>query len=228
MELRRYVAIFRNHALLIIAVVIVALGIGYATTPRTKLYRAEASLYVGPNSISTDTAAATGPLATAQQIIYTYTKMIPSRPIIEAAVQATGGIRPVAVAEAETTAVQVTFTQLVVVQVTDPEPEVAAALANAVVSAFQAKAAGFTGSAAGGVPAFPVYPFENAVVPTVPKSSGLKSRLITSGLFGLVIGAAVSLLVEHLDLTIRGARDAANRLELPVLGAIPVQRQQRA
>ena len=227
MELRRYLTIFRNHLLLIVAAVLVALAIGYATTPRTKLYRAQASMYVGPNSISTDTSAATGPLATAQQIIYTYTKMIPSRPIIEAAVQATGGIRPVAVAEAETTAVQVQFTQLVIVQVKDPEPEVAAALANAVVSAFQAKAAGFTGTT-GGVPAFPVYPFENAAVPTVPLSSGLKSRLITSGLFGLVIGAAVSLLVEHLDLTIRGARDAASRLELPVLGAIPVQRQQRA
>jgi succinoglycan biosynthesis transport protein ExoP len=222
-ELRRYLVVFRNHLLLIVAALVVALAVGWVTAPRAKLYQAQASVYVGPNSISTAPDVLNNPLVAAQQIITTYSKMIVSRPVIEDAVVRAGGIRPVSTASAESTAAQITFTQLIVLKVTDRDPAVAAALANAEVAAFQGKAAGFsTGS---GVPTFPVYPFESAVVPSQPLSNGLRSRLITAGLFGLVIGAAAALLVDHLDLTIRAAADATRRLDLPVLGAIPVQRQ---
>ncbi len=226
MELRRYFAVFRGHVLLIVGILIVALMVGWGTAPRAKRYFAQASLYVGPNSLAETTGGITGPLATAQQIIYTYSKMIPTAPIIQAALDRTGGVRSLAVAESEITATQVQFTQLINVQVKDPEPEVAAALANAMVSAFKDKAQGFTGTgSSGGVPSFPVFPFEPATVPKNPLSNHLGNRLLTAGLFGLVIGAAAAFVVEYLDVTIRTARDAANRLELPVLGAVPLQRR---
>ena len=225
MELRRYYLVFRNHMLLIVAAVIVALAVGWTTAPRTKVYSAQASLYVGPSNLpAASNNSPSGPLATAQQIIYTYTRMIVSRPVMELAAQMAGNIRPPFVAEVETTASQVQFTQLIIVRVVDKDPEVAAALANATVSAFQSKTAAIN-SGSGGVPSFPVFPFESAVPSSQPLKNDVRSRLITSGLFGLIIGAAAAFVLEHLDVTVRGAGDATRRLELPVLGTIPLQRQ---
>jgi capsular polysaccharide biosynthesis protein len=222
-ELRRYLRIFRNHTILIVSAVIVALLIGWGTSPRLHRYAAVASMYVGPNAIPSGPTASANGIATAQQIIYTYSKMVVSRPIIEQAVQRTGGVRSVDVAQAETKATQVPFTQLLNVVVTDRDPAVAASLANATVAVFQAKASTFDNG--DGVPTFPVFPFESAAVPSRPLASGLQSRMITSFIFGIVIGLLAALVVEYLDLTIKAAADATRRLELPVLGAIPMQRQ---
>jgi capsular polysaccharide biosynthesis protein len=40
--------------------------------------------------------------------------------------------------------------------------------------------------------------------------------------FGLLMGIGFVVLLEYLDLTIRSADDAQQRLQLPALGAIPL------
>jgi capsular polysaccharide biosynthesis protein len=56
----------------------------------------------------------------------------------------------------------------------------------------------------------------------VPESTGLTRNLFLGALFGLVIAVAIIGLLEYLDVTIKTAAEAERRLELPVLGALPL------
>jgi capsular polysaccharide biosynthesis protein len=118
-------------------------------------------------------------------------------------------------------------TQLLRVIVTDQSPVVAEELANAVADAFVERIQTFEPSAPaqeGSVPALPAYVFDRARLPTAPHSNGEARNLVLGGLFGFLVAAAVSFILEYLDITIKSPHDAERRLELPVLGVIPFHR----
>jgi capsular polysaccharide biosynthesis protein len=120
-------------------------------------------------------------------------------------------------------------TQLLRVRVTDLDPVAARDLTNAMADAFVERVQTFEPSAPaqeGTVPSLPAYVFEKAKLPTLPAPIGLSRNLVVAGIFGFLAAAGVVFLLEYLDLTIKNPLDAERRLELPVLGAIPMQRQQ--
>jgi capsular polysaccharide biosynthesis protein len=60
-----------------------------------------------------------------------------------------------------------------------------------------------------------------ATVPTVPEPSGLAADLMVAGLLGLIIGVALTAVIEALRPTIVGRDALARTLGAPVLGQIP-------
>ena len=156
--------------------------------------------------------------------------MIDSLPIAQDAVTLTGVDRSAKDLVEHTTPQLLFGTQLIKVLVSDRDPAVAKQLADALLQALVAKVLVFEPSAApgeGDVPALPAYVFAKADLPTEPVPSGLLRNLILGGLFGFVAAAAVTFLLEYLDITIRDVEDAERRLELPVLGVIPVRESNR-
>jgi len=232
-ELRRYLYLFRRHAVLIIATIVVALAAGWAITPRGHTYRAISTLYVGPPAIlgtPNGTQQGVDPFTLANEISLTYSTMIQSREVIQAALAQTGTAKTVDNVANELSAAPQIGTQLIHIAVTDANPKTAATLSNAIAQAFVAKVRTFKPAAqsptvAGLVPSFPVYLFETAIVPPHPLPTALKRHLELAGLFGVLAGAGLALLVEYLDLTVRGESDVARRLALPVLGVIPLERE---
>jgi capsular polysaccharide biosynthesis protein len=218
---------------LVVAITVVAgLAAGYFTTPSTSIYTAQATLYVGARQLSTQGAAAAGfvsnDLVTGiQQVIQTYAKMIESEPIAQDALKQTGLQRSAESVAGATAAVPETGTQLLRLRTRDSDPLVAQKLANGVADAFVQKIETFEPTATpqpGSVPQLPAYVFERAKLPTTPQASGLKRRLILGGLFGFVLAAGLSFLLEYLDVTIKSPTDAERRLELPVLAVVPYDR----
>ena len=65
--------------------------------------------------------------------------------------------------------------------------------------------------------------FEHARLPAAPKSTGLIKNLILDGGFALVAALGLAFLLDYLDVTIKTAAEAERRLELPVLGVIPLE-----
>jgi capsular polysaccharide biosynthesis protein len=49
--------------------------------------------------------------------------------------------------------------------------------------------------------------------------------MIIGGLLGLVLSVGVVLLLDYLDITAKRAEDLERRIDLPVIGVIPLQRQ---
>jgi capsular polysaccharide biosynthesis protein len=219
MELRRYLSILRRHLVLVLVTLVVALTTGWLTTSRVKVYAAQATIFVGRFDTRSNISN-TDPLVAAQLAATTFTKMVTSLPTAERAVQQ-GIPRKPKVALAETSASLETNTTLIDVKVTDVDPVVAANLANAEASAFTDLLKQLEPDASNGVPASI---FETARVPTKAQTNSLKRNIELAAIFGVIVAAALAILLEYIDLTVRGVLDAQRRLELPVLAAIPLHR----
>lgn len=226
MELRRYLAVLRRHVLLVVITVAVALGVGWRSTSRVRLYSSQATLFIGSRAFAsnpTTNLPSSDPILAAQIASLTYARMIVSLPTATSAIRDAGILRSPAAAVAETTATAVPNTTLIRIQVVDTDPQVAVALANAEATAFVTELKQLEPDAGSQGVALPAYVFEGASAPA-PRPLALRRNVELAGIFGLLVAVALTSLVEYLDVTIRGATDAQLRLELPVLGAVPIQR----
>lgn len=231
MELRHYLSIMRQRLALIIVTVVVAIAAAWAATPRTAVYSANSTLVVGPRQFSVDSSSGdlSGDRATGlERLARTFASMIDSEPLAQSALDLTNAPRSAASVVAETSAAPVTGTQLLRISVSDPDPAVAQSLADGLADAFITQVENYDAeapAAEGSVPSVPVYIFERAKLPTVPRPLGLVRNLTVAALFGFLAAVAVVFLLEYLDVTVKGSEDAERRLGLPVLGVIPLYRQ---
>jgi capsular polysaccharide biosynthesis protein len=226
MELRRLWVLVWHRKLLVAALVIVALIAGYEATPRQAKYQATAVLFVGVPEYASAGVFSNDLLLGQQQLAATFASMVPSVSVAQAALAATGVPRSTGAILAETQSTIVTGTSLIHISVTDPDPVVASTLANGMSKAFVAEVlkidpvtAGLNGQSS--APTAPVSISQPAELPTVPVSNGLKKNLALSGIFGLLVGVGIVLLLDYLDLSVRTPEDLERRAGLPVLGIIP-------
>jgi capsular polysaccharide biosynthesis protein len=221
MEIRRYISIIRRRLILVLTIVAAALVAGYLITPRGRTYTASSTLYVGSRSI--DVAPQAGQLsgdraAGLDRLVQTFTALVPTRPVADAALKATGVNRSPDTVIASTRAEQVTNTNLMRVSFTDPDPTVSTVMANGVASVFVEQIRAFEPRANATDQVISVY---DSARGAGLNSSGLQRNMALAGVFGLIAAGAVLALLEYLDITVRSAEDAERLLELPVLAVIP-------
>ncbi len=226
MELRRYLAIFRRRLWFILATLLLTTSVGYAVTEEPPQYLARTTIYVGSRTISLEPGAneLSGDRAAAlDRLVLTFSKMIDSEPIAQrTVVQLDLDRSPREVVEA-TSVKPEPATQLLYIDVTDIDPAVAQSLANGLAEAFVEAVQEFEpGDTEGAVPRLPAYVFERAGLPTAPVPTNQLQSVVLAALFGLLAASGLAILLDYLDLTIRSAADAERRLELPVLGVIPL------
>ncbi len=228
MEILTYLRVLRRRWPLVVVTVATALGLAYATAPRTKVYAASSTIVVGPRQLSTDPNRTdfSGDLANGlANLTATYAVLLDSEVIAQEAVRRTGVPRAPGGVVGATTASAVAATQVLRVTVVDPVPAVAQALATAMATAFVDRVTSFTPDAppsVGSPPAVPVYLYQPAGLPVAPQPLSTRTRIATAGIFGLLAAVAAVLLLEYLDLSVRTVPEAEERLGLPVLGAMPM------
>lgn len=225
MELLRYLVVLRNRWKMIAVTVIVAVAAAWFLSPRTELYKATSSIYVGSRTVDfTNAGDVAFSLAAADRFVQTFATMIDSETVAALAVDRTRVDKSAAAVVAETSVSHVENTQLLAIQVLDENPTVALRLANGLADAFVDEVQTFEPGDTGGegaVPSLPAYIFERARLPVTPEPTGLGIDLAVAAILGFALGVGFALLLDYLDLTARSIEDAERRLELPVLGAIP-------
>lgn len=214
---------------LIVVTVVVALAVGYALTPhQTTTYTASSTVLVGPRSYATGGSGSTNLPTTNQaaglsSLVLTYSHLVDTVPVAEAAIRATGAPRSIGQVMTETSASIVQYTQLITISVKDPSPQVAQELATGVADAFVAQVGPGAGSSTAGSPA-PAITLES-FGPAGPASAsavvGRKRDVAVAGIFGLLVAVALAVLVEYLDVTVKDPEDAERRLGAPLLAAVP-------
>ncbi|MBV8305822.1 MAG: hypothetical protein JOZ04_16570 [Acidimicrobiia bacterium] len=228
MQLRAYLRLLRDHIGLLVLGVVVAGALAFVLTPRTPIYTARSTLYIGTRSI--DLGANSRDLtydrvAALDRLSHTFAAMIPSEPIASAAIDRTGLSRSASSVAAATTATVGDQTNLLYIDVKDKSPVVAERLANGLADSFVSAVQQFEPNtqppAEGAVPALPVYIFERARLPSSPDPTALPVNVTIAAILGLGLMASGILLADHLDVTLRGYADAERRLHLPVLGVMP-------
>jgi polysaccharide biosynthesis transport protein len=228
-ELRHYLAILRRRILFIALATVAALAAAWIATPQDARYSAETVIYVGARQlVDPNQQIRSDPLLAAERLTKTFALMIDSEPIARDALELSNARRSPGAIVRQTTVTGEPGTQLLRVRVTDASPAVARDLANGMARAFVDRVQDFEPGVpgeVGDVPALPAYVFQEAGLPVRPQPTDIRRNLVVAGLFGLMASAAVVLLVEYLDVTIKSAADAEHRLELPVLGTVPMARQ---
>ncbi|MBA2283577.1 MAG: Wzz/FepE/Etk N-terminal domain-containing protein [Actinomycetota bacterium] len=228
-ELRYYLRVLRRRRLLVLLTVAVAIVAGWLITPSQATYTAKAQLYVGSRSINLTPGAGdvSGDRSAGLSFLAnSYAHMIPTLTVADRAVAATEVPRTAQQVLPGVTATAQPATQLILLEVVDRDPGIAATLANGMADGFvelinDQERLQSDDPEAGNDPA-PVSVFEYAVLPTRPEPNGLFRNLILAMIFGFLVAVGVVVLLEYLDLTIRSADDVQERLQLPVLGAIPL------
>jgi capsular polysaccharide biosynthesis protein len=226
LELRRYLTVLRGRIWLILITTFVAGAVAYVTSDSAPLYSTRSTLYVGSTSIDVDPDR--GELSNdrtlaLQSIALTFSKMIDSQPIAARAIERLDLDVTADHVVAATQATHELGTQLIYIDVTDPDPAVAHALANGIADAFVEIVQEFepTNAAEGDVPRLPAYVFERAQLPQAPQATGQLRTVLLGMMFGFLVGAGLAFLLDYLDLSVRTSADVERLLELPVLGVIP-------
>lgn len=223
MELRRYLHLLRQRWALILACVVIGAAIGYATTPRIPKYSTTAQLYVGSTLLQKNQNQLYAEPGL-NEVVATFTEMIPSPSIAQRAIAATGVRRSVATVVAETKAAVVSGTTLIDVTVTDPNPAVAQKLADGMSGAFSAQADTYVPGATAGPGSIPyesTYVFQYAPFPGAALSNGLSRHVALGAILGLIVAVLAVLLLDYLDIRVRRPSDVEERLGLPVLAVVP-------
>lgn len=221
MELRRYLRLIQQRLIIVILTVIVGAAIGYVTTSHHPVYTGTATIYVGQTDVTSTEALYEQ--ADLNEIVSTFSQMIPAPVIAEKAVHNTHLNRFPGEVAASTSATAVLDTYLINVSVTDPNARDAVRLTNAVARAFVAQIASYQKNPTadkGATPNVPAHVYQPATV-GLPSSSHTTKNMILGAAFGLILSIFLILLLDYLDITIKSPDELERRVGLPVLGIIP-------
>lgn len=219
MELSDYFRIVQRSWRLVLAATLVVLLVGAALTAlTTRLYRAEAELFVSTGGGDSVSELAQGGSFTQRQVA-TYSDIV-TAPVVLAPVIDDLGLDITSQSLArQITATVPPNTVLIRIAVTDEDPSEAAALANAVAAQFTETIQDLerVGSGESPVNATIVRP---ATVPEAPTSPNATRNLALSLILGLLIGLGLAVLRDILDTRVRGEDDVRRVSDLPTLGAV--------
>ena len=150
-----------------------------------------------------------------RQLVATYREIVHSRRVLETVIDnkelplSVGELRDKVNVEA------VRDTELIKVDVTDPDPVLAREIANEVASVFMEKIIDI-------MQVENVSVVDEAVLPGSPVSPRVSLNLAVAFVVGLMGIFGVTFMLEYLDRTIKDPQEVQKRFDLPVIGVVPV------
>lgn len=216
MDLKDYYRlILRNLKVVLVSTllgILAAAGITYAQTP---IYQADIQLFVSTPSSAVDIGALAQGSSFSQQRVISYAQIINGPGTLNPVIQALHLSYPEQKLAKEVKATAPLNTVLIDVVVSDPNPQLAADIANAIGNQFSTTASNLESS--GGNSTVKISMVKNAIAPTKPSSPRKTLNLILGFLLGFAVGIAISILRQIFDNTIKNDLDLE---ELPLLAAI--------
>ena len=181
----------------------------------TPLYKADITVYVNNMNSSQSMDAITGSnLSAAQQLVRTYVNIIQSNTVLNQIIE-TGDLSytPEELRNAMV-ATQVNDTEMFTVSILNPDPEMAAHIADTVAAVAPDMIADFIEGSSAKI-------IDYAVVPEKPDSPSYPKNLIIGTLLGFILSGLFFLLRYMFDMRLKTEDDIAQYFTAPVLGSIP-------
>lgn len=220
MELQDYLVILRKRwvSILVLTVLAVGAAIG-ASLLTTPTYAATTQVYVSVQGGSTTSDMLQGANFTRQQVT-SYAQLVTSPLVLTPVIDKTGLDMRAETLAARVTADSPLNTSLIDISVTDTNPAIAAALANAIAAKFTDVIADLETPASGGPSTVKVSIVRDAVASEKPTSPNLKLNVALGLLVGLALGVGVAVLRAVLDTRVRDESDVAKVTATSVIGSI--------
>lgn len=221
-DLRTALRILREHWTLVVAsTVLAALAGGLITWQQTPLYQARMTLFVSAWGSSGDTSAAyQGSLLSAQRV-KSYTQLLRGERVMRAVAEQLQLKQTPGQLAGQVTATVVTDTVLLSVTATDPSPQRAQAIANAVGDQFVRLVPEFESTPDGKQVPVRVTVVNRAGQPATPASPNPTRNLTLAVLLGLLVGAGLATARHTLDTTVKTTDQLTEISGAPLLGSVP-------
>ncbi len=214
-----FAAIVRRWWILAISVIVGILAGIVATSLATPQYTATVRLFVSATGGSSSTEAESGSKF-AEERAESYVRMITSEQLTERVVDQLALPMTAGELSAEVTAAIVPRTVLFDVTVTDPSPDQAAAIANALADQFVVYAGALETPVGQNFPRVTISVFNRAKAPSAPSSPDAGKNVFYGVVGGIALGLAAIALARTFSRRIRSAEELANVTGLPALGPI--------
>jgi succinoglycan biosynthesis transport protein ExoP len=219
-ELKDYIRVIRKRWQIIVAVTLVVLaGAALATALSPKIYEADTRLFVSTSGSSDSSALLSGSNFT-QQRVKSYADVITTPNVLDPVITSLGLKTTAATLGDQITATVPLDTVLIEVAVTNPNPRVAAQVADAVGRQFTRTVADLESVTKGQSSPVKVTVVSAPTVPTAPISPKPARNLALGVVLGLLLGLGVALLRDLLDTTIKNEKDCQEVTDANVIGGI--------
>lgn len=215
------VVVRRRHWFLTLFVLLgVLAGTAIALTS-TPLYRAEAQMFVSVDGGATASDLSQGG-SFSESRVSSYAKLSTSPSVLAAAARKAQVADTVPELQGSVRTTTSADTVILSIAATQPDPERAAALANAVAEQTVKLVGDIEKTDALGESLVKLSIYQRAEAPTVPTSPRVIVDIVVGALLGLLLGIGTALLREAMDTKVRSADHLARVAEKSVLAEIPI------
>ncbi|BDV29787.1 polysaccharide biosynthesis tyrosine autokinase [Microbacterium terricola] len=220
MELSDYIRILRKNWVIILVVTLLGLGASAAySLTRTPIYESSSTVFVSTQTSGSVAELQQGSSFT-QARINTYVGLV-TTPIVMNPVIAELGLGTTASELAESvTASAALNTTLITITVSDPDPVLAADIANALAASLTDTVEAIEPTSDNGISPVKLSRVKDAQPALAPSSPNVPLNLALGGLIGLALGIGIAVLRTVLDTRVRNGRDVEQVTKAPLIGAI--------
>ena len=218
-DLQRLIGVLLNKAWLIglvaiVCAVVTFLGTFFFITPE---YQSAAMFYVNNNSVSLGEASlsiTSSDISASKSLVNSYIVILNTRESLNDVIDYAGVDRTYGQVKNMISAEAVDATEIFQVVVTSTDPQEAEQIADAIAYILPKRISSIIEGTSAKV-------VDSAVLPSKPSSPSYTKNTIMGFLIGLVLMAAIIVIREMMDITIRTEEDIAQSCKHPVLTAVP-------
>ena len=220
-DLSRLIGALLNKVwlILVVAVVFAMLAFGYTKLFVTPLYQSTAKFYVNNSSFSSLSDAALSSITSAdisasRGLVKTYIVILNTRETLNDVIDYAGVDRSYGAVRGMISASAVDNTEIFQVVVTSPDPAEAEKIANAIAYILPNRIRDIIDGTSAKV-------VESAVVAGGPSSPNYTRNALLGFAIGFILVAALVIVRELLDITVRSEEDITSSCHHPILAAVP-------
>lgn len=210
-----WVLVHKLWLILLIGILAACAAFGFTKYCVTPLYRTSVMIYVNNSRNSSTESVTTSDLNASQQLVNTYVNIISSDAVLEKVAES--GTLPYTAAEIRDmmSASAVSDTEIFRVYIINPDPEMAAKIANTIAKVAPDEIAEIVEGSS-------VKIVDYAKVPTARYSPSYSKNILISAMLGIMLTAGVIVLLDLFDTRIKSEEDLEQLFpDMPILGVIP-------
>ncbi|MRJ75564.1 polysaccharide biosynthesis tyrosine autokinase [Aeromicrobium sp. SMF47] len=220
MDLRDYLRILRSRWILIVSTALAAVAAAAALTwSATPQYASSARMFVSTQGSTDDTQANQGSQFSLQRV-KSYADLLSGEEIARRVMEDTGLDGTPAALASQISASSKIDTVILTVTVTDPDPQRARTLTNAVAKVFVSYVAELETPPGKDEATIKATIVDPGSLPGSPVSPNPTRNIALGLILGLLIGAGIAVLRETLDTTIKSTRQLESLVDAPIVGTI--------
>ena len=201
----------------IVSILCAVLALGYTHYFVTPQYQSSSMFYVNNSDISVGSASlslSSSDITASRGLVDTYIVILNTKETLDSVIAYAGVDLNYAQVRSMLSAASIDDTQIFQVTVTDTDPVRAEQIANAIAYVLPNRISGIVEGTSARV-------VENALVPTTPSSPSYSKNTILGFILGFALTAAIIIIRQVIDNTIRSEADVKQVCDLPILAAVP-------